>query len=133
MQYKTFKKIKILTTSFVSVTVAIAVIYNNIILALAGVFIGLLFLTLVKRKTKAVLVDERIQSISGYAARITYVILTITMAMLSLIFILNGRQTGESHFEVLGITLSYLTLLSLAIYSISYKYYSKKYGDKDDE
>ena len=133
MNYKNFKRMRILATTFVSVTVAMAVVYNNIILALAGVLIGMLFLFLVKRKTKAVLVDERIQSIGGRAARLTYTILTMTLAFLSLVFILTGRRIGEANYELLGIILSYITLFSLALYSLSYKYFSKKYGEEDDE
>ncbi|MFA5128661.1 MAG: DUF2178 domain-containing protein [Patescibacteria group bacterium] len=133
MNYKQFKKMKVLTASFASAIVAIAVVYNNIILALAGVLIGMLFLFLVRKKTKAVLVDERIQSISGRAARLTYAILTITIAFLSLVFIIIGRRVGEANYEMLGIILSYVTLFSMAIYSLSYKYFSKKYGETDDE
>ncbi len=133
MKYQQFKKVKALVASFVSATVAIAVVYNNIVLALAGVIIGILFLFLVRRKTKAVLVDERIQTIAGRAARLTYTILTVILAFLSLIFIGAGRRTGEANYEALGVILSYITLFSLALYSLSYKYMSKKYGEKDDE
>ncbi len=133
MNYKQFKRIKALTISFVSATVAIAVVYNNIILALAGVSIGMLFLFLVRKRTKTILVDERIQSIGGRAARLTYVVLTITIAFFSLVFIVSGRRFGEANYEMLGIILSYITLFSLALYSLSYKYFSKKYGETDDE
>ncbi len=133
MNYKKFKRMKALTASFVSATVAIAVVNNNIILALAGVSIGMLFLFLVKRKVKGVLVDERIQSIADRAARLTYMILTITLAFLSLVFVFAGQRTGEANYEMLGMILSYITLLSLALYSLSYKYFSKKYGEEDNE
>lgn len=127
MKYQQFKRMKIIITSFVSATVAIAVVYNNIILALFGVSIGMLFLFLVRRKTKAVLVDERIQTISGRAARLTYVILTITIALLSLIYI------GNENYGMLGTVLSYIALFSLALYSLSFRYISKKYGETDNE
>jgi len=133
MEYKIFKKVRILIKLFVFATVTIAVVYDNLILALAGVLIGLLFFFLVKRKTKAVLVDERIKSIGGYAACLTHTVLTCIIAFLSLVFIISGRQTGESQIETLGIVLSYVTLLSLAIYSISYRYYLKRYSDKNGE
>jgi len=65
MEYKIFEKVKILIKWFVFATVTIAVVYDNMILALVGVLIGLLFFFLVKRKVKPVLVDERIKSIGG--------------------------------------------------------------------
>jgi len=133
MNYKQFKKIKILTISFISATVAVAVVYNNIVLAFAGVLIGMLFLFWVRKKTKVILVDERIQNIAGRAARLTYVTLTITAAVSSLALTIIGRRFSETSYETLGIILSYVTLFSLALYSLSYKYISKKYGETDDE
>jgi len=133
MNYHQFKRIKLLIALFISATVAVAIIYNNIILAFAGMIIGISFLFLVKKKTKAVLVDERLENIAGRAARLTYITLTITIGFLSLIFIGTGRRTGETGYEFLGIILSYITLLSVAIYSLSYKYFSKKYGETADE
>lgn len=133
MTYKQFKKIKILVASFVSATVAIAVVYDNMALSFAGVIIGVLFLFLVRKKTKAVLVDERIEKISGRAARLTYSILTAAVAFLSLMFIAVGWRLDEANYEMLGVILSYVALFSLALYSLSYKYFSKKYGETDDE
>lgn len=131
MKEKTFKKVKIIITSFVSVTVGIAVVENNTLLALAGVVIGILFLTLVRSRTKQVLVDERIKSISGYAARLTYMILTALLGLLSIFFISSGGRTDELYMEALGVILSYITLLSVAIYAMSYKFFEKKYGGND--
>ncbi len=135
MNYQQFKRMKALTASFISATIAIAVVYNNIILALAGMTIGILFLFLVKRKTKAILTDERIQNTSNHAARLTYTISTITTAFLSLFFVMIGRKSTlpSANLEALGATLSYFALFNLAIYSLSYKYFSKKYGETDDE
>jgi len=133
MNYKQFKTTRLLTTSFIAALVAAAVVYKNIVLALAGVIIGVIFLLLVKRKTKAVLVDERIEIISGKAARFTYSIFTITIAMLALFFTIISRRIHDINYEMLGTFLSYITLFNLALYSISYKYFRKKYGDTDDE
>jgi len=135
MNYKQFKKINALVASFISATVAIAIVNNNLILALAGVSIGMFFIVLMKKTARAVLVDERIQSIGGKAARLTYTISTIVIAFLSLFFIIIGRKTTppQPNIELLGVTFSYIVLFNLALYSLSYKYLSKKYGETDDE
>jgi len=135
MNYQQFKKIKALIAFFVLATVVMAIIYNLIVLALAGAFIGVLFLFLVRKKTKAVLTDERLQNISGRAARLTYIILTSVIAFFSLSFIIISRKAvpEQANYDQLGIILSYTTLFSLALYSLSYKYFSKKYGETDDE
>ena len=133
MNYKQLKKMKWLVTFFILVTVVAAIFYKNIILALAGVLIGLLFLFLVRKTAKVVLIDERVQNIDSQAARITYVILTGVVAFLSLIFTTSGRRMGNDDYELLGVILSYITLLSLALYSVSYRYFANKYGETDDE
>lgn len=135
MNYKQFKKVNALAAAFISATVAIAVVNNNLILAIAGVSIGVLFLLLVKKTTKAVLVDERIQNISGQAARLTYTIVTVVLAFLSLVLIMIGRKATppQSSIEMLGTIFSYIALFNLALYSVSYKYLSKKYGEEDNE
>lgn len=133
MKINTFRRVKIIIISFVSATVALSVINNNSYLAYAGVGIGILFLTLVRRSVKAVTVDERVSHISGRAAWLTYAIVTMLMAFLSLFFIFSGERTGEPYIEALGTILSYIALLSLAIYAMSYKFYSKQYGSEDDK
>lgn len=135
MNYQQFKIARIITAIFIGVTVSVAVTINNVILAFSSVLIGMLFLFLVRKKTKVVLVDERIKNISGQAARLTYSILTVVIAFLSLFFVMIGRKSvpQQASMETLGVILSYIALLSLALYSLSYKYISKKYGETDDE
>jgi uncharacterized membrane protein len=130
MKIETFKKIKILTTSFVAATVAIAVTMNNALLAISGVLIGILFLSLVKKKAKMVFTDEMIQGVSEKAARLAYLISTVFIAFLSLLFVAGGSR--DSFGAILGAILSYIALLNLAIYSISYNYYLKKYGVENE-
>lgn len=133
MNYPQFKKVRALVAAFVSAVVAAAVVADNILLALSGVIIGMLFLFLVKKKAKIILVDEMVQDISGKAARLTYVIFTIVIALSSLVFIMSGRRTGQSDYEIIGVILSYAALFSVALYSLSYKFFSKKYGEDHDE
>jgi len=126
-----FRKIRILTTSFVSATVAIGVTTEKIYLAIIGIAIGILFLSLVKRRSKEITTDERIVSISGRAARLAFTIVTVTLSALSLLFIVIGRRTGDIYLEALGTVFSYIACLSIAVYSISYKYIEKSYDGED--
>lgn len=112
---------------------AIAVTLNNTFLALTAVISGMLILTLVRKKTKTVIVDERIQNISGQAARLTYAILTTFVGLISIFFILSGNQNNDAYVQSLGTILSYITLLSIGLYAVSYKYFNNKYGASDDK
>lgn len=133
MKLNTFRKAKLMIVSFVAATVGIASVNRNMYLALAGVAIGILFLALVRRRVNAVTVDERVAHISGRAARLTYAIVTTLLGLLSIFFISTGQRNGEMYIEGLGTVLSYIALLSLAIYAMSFKFYSKQYGAEDDK
>ena len=71
----------------IGTVVAIAATTNNFYLAITGILIGILFMFLVKKGVKEVIVDERIISISGQASRMTYVIVTMFSAILGLFLI----------------------------------------------
>jgi len=131
MNQKKFITFKILISIFVVLTTLIAFSYNNFVLALAGIIIGMLFMFLVRKKTKTIIIDERIELMSGKASKATYGITTMVFAVLSIIFILTGRRTDIIYYQALGFTFSYITLFSIAIYSISYKYYQKFYGGNE--
>ena len=132
MTYETFKKVRIGVAIFVAFTVSMAVNNNNIYLALAGVLIGMLFLWSVKRKVKDVVVDERMVSAAGHATRMTYAVVTPMLALLSVAFIMIGRGTADAGLERAGTILSYTTLFNVAVYSLFFKYYMKKYGGDGD-
>lgn len=133
MKQATFKKIKILITTLIMVLVAISIINESFFLAFFGVAIGLLFLLLVRRKSEGVLVDERIEQIGGKAARVTFVIMTIFSVIMSIMFLLLSRQVGDPYAEALGAVFGYFSMLSLAVYSATYKYIESKYSANDDK
>ncbi|MDD4352215.1 MAG: DUF2178 domain-containing protein [Candidatus Gracilibacteria bacterium] len=128
MNLKEFRTVRILVAFFVALTVSVAVSLDNGYLALAGVSIGMLFLFIVRKKVKQPLYDERIKSVSGEAARMTYAIVTIVLAFFSLMLMFGGRNADNIFLESLGITLSYTALLNIAVYAVMFKYYNSKYG-----
>lgn len=128
MSYKTFIKLRILIGILIAITVAIAATLNNFYLAITGVLIGVLFMFLVKSKFKKVIVDERVISISGRASRMAYTIGTLFLAILGMFLILSGRSHGDIYTESIGTLFSYAAMFLIAVYSISYYYFNKKYG-----
>ncbi|MBU2566925.1 DUF2178 domain-containing protein [Patescibacteria group bacterium] len=129
MNLKQFKITRIAIAFFIGATVAISTVTDNIILAFSAVLIGMIFMFMVRKRTKAVLSDERTEKIAGTAARVTYSILTTFIAFLGLFLIMSGQSSGEAFTESVGTILSFTALLSVAIYALSYKYFSKYYGD----
>jgi uncharacterized membrane protein len=128
MTYKTFKIIRLFIIVLVAAIVATAVSINNFYLALAGLFVGLLFNLLVRSKFRKKLVDERIESISGQASRMTYIITTIFLALLALFLVFSGRRNEDIFIESLGVIFSYIAILNTAVYAISFHYFNKKHG-----
>lgn len=128
MTYKSFKKIRLLIIALIAIIIATAVSINNFYLAISGILIGILFNFFVRIKFKKAWTDERIVNVSDKATKITYVISTLVLAILSLFFIFSGRQHQDATMETIGIVFSYIAMLNIAVYTVSFHYFNKKYG-----
>ncbi|MBU0707956.1 DUF2178 domain-containing protein [Patescibacteria group bacterium] len=131
MTIKTFKKVYLGIAIFILASVVIAVLVDNLILALAGLFIGILLVILFSIKVKTTVSDERTEAISGRSAYITFHIITLLLGLLSFFFIINGYIQKDFQSESLGVTLCYITLLSITIYAITYRYFNKIHSNND--
>ena len=138
MNNKKYQQIRVITTIFIATLVAIAVNINSYPLALAAVITGLLFLTLVRSKTKIV-IDEREKTVREKAAQITYAIFTPTLgigAFLLILFnsgLIKAVKEKMYYLESLGIVFAYLTLFLLTLYALSYYFLNHKYGGGNKE
>jgi len=113
-------------------TISIAVSMENVLLAVSAIGIGMISMFLVKKNVKAVLVDEMVKNIAGKSALIAYSITVPVLAVLSLVFMFSDLSHQGSYLYGLGVIFSYIALFNMAIYSIAYYYYRKKYGsDKE--
>ena len=132
MSYKNFKIARLLITFFLAMTVSIAISTENVLLAVSAIGIGMIIMLLIKRNVKAVLVDEMIKNIAGKSALISYSITVPVLAVLSLVFMFSNLKNEGSYFYNLGMIFSYIALFNMAIYSIAYYYYRKKYGSDEE-
>lgn len=132
MSYKAFKVVRILIAFFIAMTVSIAVSMENVLLAVSAVGIGMVSMLLVKKNVKAVLVDEMVKNIAGKSALMAYSITVPVLALLSLVFMFSNLSHQGSEIYNLGVIFSYIALFNMAIYSIAYYYYRKKYGSDEE-
>lgn len=132
MSYKSFKIVRMLIAFFIAMTVSIAISTENVLLAVSAIGIGMITMLLVKKNVKAVLVDEMVKSIAGKSALMAYSITVPALALLSLIFMFSNLSNQGSYFYDLGMIFSYIALFNMAIYSIAYYYYRKKYGSDEE-
>jgi uncharacterized membrane protein len=132
MSYKNFKIARILIAFFLAMTVSIAVSMENVLLAVSAVGIGMITMLLIKKNVKAVMVDEMVKSIAGKSALMAYSIVVPVLAIFSLVFMFSSLSNRDSYFYNLGMIFSYIVLFNMAVYSISYYYYRKKYGSDEE-
>ena len=139
MNLKRYKQVRVLVALFVGAIVSIAVNLDSYLLATAGVLTGMLFLALVRSKTKIV-VDERESTVREKAAQMTYAIFTPTLGIGTFLLLfpslsnLSVFSKGEFLFlESLGMIFAYLTLFLISVYSISFYFLNKKYGGGSNE
>ena len=134
MNIKRYNQIRAVIVVFIGALVASGVTQHNMILSVLAIFTGMLFLIIVKSKTKIV-IDEREKTIREKAAQLTYAIFAPTIgigAFLMLFPSYSGLAVfskGEFlYLESLGMVFAYLALFLIALYAISYYFLGRKYG-----
>lgn len=125
MSYKAFKSLRILVIIFILLIVSIAVTIENAILASFAVVIGIIAMIAIKRNVKEIKTDEMIQNIAQKSAWWAYNIFVPFLAILS-IFLTVDNKEGSDLYN-LGVTLSYVALIHIALYLIAFLYFKKKY------
>lgn len=138
MSPKKYKQIRVIVALFVGAIVSIATTLDSYLLALIGVVTGMLFLILVRSKTR-IKIDKREKIIREKAAQTTYAIFAPTIGVGALLLLLPSHA-GLSvfakeefiQFESLGTIFAYLALFLIALYSISYYFLNRKYGGDEE-
>ncbi len=132
MSYKNFRIVRILIVFFLAMTISIAVEMHNVLLAVSAMGIGAILMILIKKKVKAVMVDEMIKNIAGKSALMAYSITVPILAILSLVFMFSNLNHQGSYLYDLGTIFSYIALFNMAVYSFAYYYYRNKYGSNKE-
>lgn len=139
MDRKKYKQLRALVSFFVAAIVGLAVVRDSYLLAAAGVLTGMVFMFMVRTKAK-IRTDERESTIQEKAAKMTYAIFTPTIGIAAFLLLLPSKggidvfSKGEwLYIESLGMVFAYLTLFLIAIYSISYHFFNRKYGGGGNE
>lgn len=131
MNIKLFKQIYIVISLFILASIIIAVLVDNMILALVGLIIGILLVILFSIRIKTKISDERTETINGKAAYFSFHITTLFLGLLSFFLIISGYTQKDFEIESLGVTLCYIILLNITIYAITYRYFNKIHSDHD--
>lgn len=132
MSERRYKQLWAAVIVFVVAVVLVSVWLDMLLLAAVSALTGLLFLVLVRTQAK-VGADEREQTIQDKAASATYGIFAATIGVSAILLLLFSRR-GYLYLEAVGLVCAYLTLFLIALYAISYQFFSRKYrGGADEE
>ncbi len=128
MGLKQFSIIRLLILLAIGIIILAAFLINNLYLAIFGFLIGILFIFAVRNKYKQEIIDERVLTISGQAARWTYLYTTLIFSVFAILLIFPGQHQENAFNESLGVIFSYLAIFNIALYAIFFHYFNKKHG-----
>ena len=127
MELEQYKRIGSAVAAAIGIVVAVAVLQNNILLALAAVTVGMVVLYLSRRKLTEIDRDERTILIRSKAASTTLAITTLGMAIVGIsLVILSGQWIGN--FEQIGYLLAFQANIILGMNLLLNYYYRNKLG-----
>lgn len=132
MDYKVYLWLKRLILIAVLAGIGFGIWQHNVVLAVLSIGFGMVGLLILRSKTNAVLMDERLERITDKAARGAYVLSTIIFALVSLFFLAFTRQ--EMIFpQMLGTLFGYVAICMLTLYLLLYWLYSLQTGVDDEK
>jgi len=139
MNTKKYRQARNIATLFIILIIIASVFLHLYLLTVTAIFTGILFLSLVRSKSKNIL-DERELSVQEKAADFTYAIFAPTLGLGAFLLLvpsysrLSVFSKGEFLFtESLGIIFAYLTLFLITLYTLSYFFLNRKYGGNRHE
>lgn len=125
MQISKFRMYKWIIAGGLGIAVAIAIVTDTAIIALAAVVIGIVLALILERSNKEIVRDERISQITGKAASASFYSMLILGAVASLGIALFHSRLPEN-VVFFGTIMGYFICVALLLYMCSYAYFSRK-------
>jgi len=124
MTIKQYKTSKLILTIILAITVAQAIVYQNLLIPVVTIVVAALILFYLKSKVTEIIADERDYKVAGKAAGLAiqlYSWLTVVIML-----ILFAKKNLNPSFETIAQVLAYSTCGLLLAYSVIFNYYAKK-------
>jgi uncharacterized membrane protein len=125
MQHSKFRIYKAIIAGGLGIAVAIAIVTNTAIIALAAVIAAIVLAFILERSNKEIVRDERISQINGKAASASFNIMLIVAALASLGIALFHSQLPEN-VVFFGAIMGYFICAALLLHLCFYSYFSRK-------
>ena len=125
MQISRFRMYKWIIAGGLGIAVAVAIITNTAVIALAAVVVGIVLALILERSNKEIVRDERVSQISGRAASVSFYSTLILGAAASLGIALFRSRLPEN-VVFFGTIMGYFICVALLLYLGFYAYFSRK-------
>ncbi|MFA6339027.1 MAG: DUF2178 domain-containing protein [Candidatus Paceibacterota bacterium] len=123
MNLKQYQQIKLGFVIVIAIIVSQSIIFKNYFIPVAVMIVGTLVLTILRRKVKGVMADER-DYITGGKAAILAIQIYSWIAVVSM-FIMLGLQDFNPAYEPIAVTLAFSTCVLMLLYAVIFRYYNK--------
>jgi uncharacterized membrane protein len=129
MSYKTFRMLQGFMGLIIGAVLGASIALGNWIIPIFTVIIGLTVMTVLRRRVKDIVADERTYAIAEKAARFTVQAVAIGMAATGAVMLALSQDSSEPLAQV-AIALEYATCTLLVVNYFAYMYYSRKLGGR---
>jgi uncharacterized membrane protein len=129
VSYKTFRKWQAIMGMIIGAVTGASVVLEIWIIPIPVIVIGVIVITILRRRVKDIVADERTFAIVGNASRLTVQIAVIGMAATGVILLIVSHGESKGLTQA-GFALEYAACALLIINSLAYTYYSRRMGGK---
>ena len=132
MDYDLYIRLRRIIILAVLAVIGFGIWQHNIVPVLLSIGLGIVNLLILRSKTNAVLVDERVERIADRASRGAFTLSALIFGLVSLAFLVFTRQ-GMLFPQALGTLFGYVAIFMLALYLLLYWAYSRQMGGDHEE
>jgi uncharacterized membrane protein len=131
MSYKTFRMWQGIMGMVIGGVTGLSVALGVWIVPIPVIFVGLIIITILRRRVKEVIADERTYAVAEKAARLTFQIAVIGLAAIGIVLLVVSHGTSHELTQT-GFAFEYAACALLVINALAYNYYSRKLGGKNE-
>jgi uncharacterized membrane protein len=132
MNIKTYRNWRIALVAVLTIIVALSVVIGNVCAILLAVGISLIIMLVLQRRVKGVVRDERTETISYKAAKLTMLVIGLGMPITGAIMVAVGWDDPSSGLRKAGDALLYATCALLMVNVLANLLYSLRFGGKNE-
>ena len=129
MSYKTYRMWQSIIGMVIGGVTGVSVALGIWIIPIPVILIGVLMITILRRRVKEIVADERNYTIVEKASRLTLQIAIIGMAASGIVLLTLSHGESQGLTQA-GFALEYAACALLVINSLAYTYYNRKLGGK---